>query len=549
VKMSKANPQRRARIVGAVVVAIVLVFVLCGLGLALAARHTAQAAGEPTTGYAVRELARRFQVPGDKQMMFQFGFTLAGGSDMRQALRDTEVALQRSNAADDLTAPPVATGDALFDRYALAVDAQINAASVNKNMSQALSRAALSDTELAQWEGEFGKDPRYWELRYLCAKGGKAQTPLAAGFNAPSDFLDEARKRGAATANTLLVRYTELREAHAAELKPFEREAQRQAANLAGKTGDPASAAGANAPISAAPVYDDPKAVAIEKRQRVEQLALLNAAVGAGPGEAWPRYMRACYWFEQGEQAKGLDDLAAGNAAPVVTIPQPWPMGLIQASPGQPAPAGSAAVCGEIYKLGLGFNPFSQLHLGKVLDASLACIKPGGDLGPLQTWHQFLCRYAQGAPMCYLAAIAREGALYNYVEENLSSSLTPAQIETLQRCRGARDAFRDGRRAAFMYDAVTSSIPLIPFAGFRAIAVALYLQLSSDWQEFQGGVPGTVMADLSQVHFPELALPECMKKYEAVSLAEARRRSAEQREKNRKAREAKYGAAKGQPGK
>ncbi len=528
--MKLSRLSRRFRMLLAVAAVLVLVLGLALIGLVQLLRPSTPNAIAPNTADAVRELGRRFQVAGNKRLQLQLGFALAGGKDMQQALRDTALALQRSNAADDLTAPPVPTGDALFDRYALAIDGRLNAANQPRSSSASTSKtaatlAALSDTELAQWESEFGKDPRYWELRYLCATGDKAHAPLAAGFSTPGDFLDEAQRRGSATANTLLVRYVELREAHAAEFKPFEPKRQ------------PPGAGGSGAsPAPPAPL--DPQAAAIIARQHVEQLALLDAAVAAGPDMAWARYTRALVWFEHGEQDKGLEDLAAGNAASVLDRPAPWPLKYIADAPAQATPPGSAAVCGEIYVLGLSYSQYPALRIKKALRGTLAQIKPGDDLSPLETWHQFICRFAQGSVLNMHSASTMDGILCKHVEEQFLGALTPEQLDTLQRCRGARTAFQVSSRSAQIYDWPNSSIALIPFAGYRAISIATYLDESSDYHIFHGGELGQVFADLSQVHFPELALPECMKKYEAISLEEAQRRAAERKAKNEATRAA-----------
>jgi hypothetical protein len=522
--MTKSMLQRRALILSGSLAVALLIVGGAWFGLAKAFQQQAQAGAEPTTSSAIKELARRFKVPADKQLQLQAVFALTGGEDMRQSLRDTAVALERSNAETDLLAPPAPTGDALFDRYALAVDGRINAANAGKTNSQD-KLAALSDADLAQWESEFGGDVRYWELRYLCALNNAGQTPLSAGFAKPGDFLDEASRRNIATANTLLVRYRELCMGHEAELKPFEPKRQPQGAGESGAS-------------PAAPPPLDPQAASIIKRQQQEQLALLDAAVAAAPEMAWPRYMRGLYWLERGEQAKGLKDLAAGNAAPDCPVPQPWPLGCIADAPAQAVPPGSAAVCGEIYMLGFEYQPFKTLHLRQTMSDSLACIKPGGDLSALETWQLFNCRYALGAPLNYLTSITGNGRICTYMEEHLASNLAPEQIETLQRCRGAREAFKAARHNSFFYDGIGSSVALIPFAGFRALAVGMYLELSVDWQTFHSGEQAQVFSDLSQVQFPDLAMPECMRKYEAISLEESRRRSEERRAKNKLASEA-----------
>lgn len=553
--MSLAVLYKRVSSPGAVAVAVLLGLGLGWAGLAAADELDAQPPAPPTAFDVVAELGRRFHLPADKQLQMAAMVALAGkGSslkDLRQALEDTLAALKRSNAEDDLSAPPVPTGDALFDRYALAVDQRLNTFPASEAKDVAYL-AALSDAELAQWESDFGQDPRYWELRYLCAKCGNPQSPLAADFANPSDFLDEAQKRGVATANTLLFRYKELREANDAELEPFAPPVKKEKVIVEGHDLGSREVPNWDALNNALPLSQDPQAqaaIAIMQRQEQEQLALLNAAVKAGPDQAWPYYMRALYWFELGEQDQGLDDLEAGNAAPVNVFPAPWPRGYISACPAQPAPVGSAAVSGALLMTFVSYEiPLTDQDLKDAMSSSLACMNLNGNPRPLEAWHQFACRFSQSYLDNRLFAIGRDSVISGYMEADQAAALTPEQLDTLQRCRGATLAYREAALGATQDYWIDNAIALIPFAGIRGVAVGAYLVHCDNWRWQHKAVPDTLVADLSQVHYPELALPECMKKYEALSREEVKRRRAEQREQEQQERAAQAAAAEEQDG-
>ncbi len=287
----------------------------------------------------------------------------------------------------------------------------------------------------------------------------------------------------------------------------------------------------------ALPVSEDLQAQAaatIMARQEREQLELLDAAVSAGPDQAWPYYLRALYWFSLGEQEAGLADMEAGNAAPANILPAPWPLALVEAGYSQPAPVGSAAVSGAIIELDYACEPLNWSEVSEAQSNSLACASLSGDLRPLEAWHQFACRVGLTNSMRNMYALAREGRLMSYMEQDRAAQLSPAQLETLQRMFGARAALQDATRGYEYNFDIPDSIALIPFAGARGVAVGLYLYAYENWQSENRGNPVALFTDLSQVHFPELALPECMRKYEALTPEELKRRNAERREREKR---------------
>jgi hypothetical protein len=166
----------------------------------------------------------------------------------------------------------------------------------------------------------------------------------------------------------------------------------------------------------------------------------------------------------------------------------------------------------------------------------------------LEAWHQFVCRYGQTGIGNNLSTLGWDSIIRTYLEEDQSCSLSPAQLETLQRCRGAATVLIDARRGASLDYTIEGAVVLTPIAGWRGVAVGVYLAYDTDWLWQQCGDPAAVIADLSQVHYPELALPECMKKYEALTSEEVRRRNAARREKEKREREAQAAAAKAQAG-
>jgi hypothetical protein len=431
------------------------------------------------------------------------------GMSLEQALLDTKRTLENSNVPiDKIFAPPTPTGDALFDRYAAAVDKRMAGSSMF-DLSIHNPVAAIPDAELSTWEPEFGGDPRYWELRYFCAKGSE-QAQLSGGFTTPSQLLTEAVQRGIATSNTLLLLAC-CSDTGSWNLPPDMLQSSEQ-------IGAPAS---------------DPDIAQMQLEEQA-QLAVLNAAVKLDPRQAWGYYERAMYWFGLGDQARGLADLQEGNAAPVEADPCPWPLAEIANAPAETSPPWSAAVCGAIWDIGwlhLNSSPFvlrSRDHIRE----SLVCANLSGDSSSFETWHQYACHIALSADNNVQDSVVKigtakyiEAALLDYIEDSAGIALTDAQRETLEHVRGA--CFGISLQPVFPSASLWATGILAVLDPPQGYYTARYLGLCEE-QHYANAAPA-VFADLSQVHYPELALPECMKKYEALSAEEQQRRAEERR--------------------
>ena len=171
-----------------------------------------------------------------------------------------------------------ATGDPLFDKYAQAVrDRWARRLFYTGTIEGSPNPASLPDEVLAEWEPQFGGDPRYWELR--CWNANSARFPYlskdrADAWSRGNEFLDEAIKRGLATSNIYLLRY-------------MKRRGELDALNNHNRT--------------------------LSDAEFAELRAVLDAAVAAGPDESMAYYKRALLSFERQDVATGLADIRLGN--------------------------------------------------------------------------------------------------------------------------------------------------------------------------------------------------------------------------------------------
>jgi hypothetical protein len=238
----------------------------------------------------------------------------------------------------------------------------------------------LPDEQLDLLEPQFGDDPRYWQLRWwnarLRADGiGPAGTVLE-----PADWLRRGVERGArdAAGDWLLLQ---------AERANRRREIGAQLEALAGAT-----------PRERASAYE---------RQHAAELDALTELVERYPELSWFYYERAHLRMEWGDFEGGVEDLAAGNAAPLNAQPQPFPWSAVQARLAQQQePAAAMDLEGEYLDMGAPVDGLivsaartlpepNYIYIkehAKELQARLAL---GADFGELKTWHQYICRLGQ----------------------------------------------------------------------------------------------------------------------------------------------------------
>lgn len=419
---------------------------------------------------------------------------LATAANSEDVIDRTFAALAQSNIGNTAGLPPAPTGDALFDRCAQAVDERIM--SLPANSVEQPTAVVPTDTDLAAWEPKFGRDPRYWELRFFCARINFSQ-PLAPGFSKPVDLLREAQKRGIASCNTLLLLYDQLRQEDYAALDAY---------------------TGADAP-------------ALMREQEQQELELLNAAVAAGPDQAWAYYTRAQYWMELGAQDLVLEDLAAGNAAVHNDFPRPWPLPLLASAPGEKSPPGGAAVCGALWLAAISYPLPNYIRIKDHLREAFVCENMGGYGGYLESWHQFACRFGASAPDILIQSLVGQvldGMISSYAEESGFGG-SEIQADTLLRCRGAGAAIRDIVRNA----TGSQQDPALVGTKLGAILASLgctrgyyaysYLELCRERRTVAAIQP--IFTDLSQVHYPELGLALGMLKYEPLTVEQLKQRN------------------------
>ncbi|MCH7472978.1 hypothetical protein IIA79_08515 [bacterium] len=481
---------------------------------------------------SLAKLARRFGVD-NWQMSLMSGMLgiLAMGTPsyakVQESIAQVEAALATSNAPFDLAAPPVPTGDSLFDRYALEVEARIAELEDGGEVMQIRTCAALHDELLAGWENEFGDDARYWELRYLCAWSNAEKDNFSSNdFTAPADILREARRRGVTTANTLLILSRELREEYEARFEELPDPRSNPEFKLWGWK--------VNVEMSPRKVLD-PEVVEqllnLHKSYETEELELLNEAMVIGPDEAWPYYLRALYWFELGEHDLAIADLEAGNAAPVNVYPRPFPVPFVVEALTAKAPAGSAAVSGAILLLQLSYPLLKYLRLREFLKDSLVAVNLSGDPATLEAWHQFACRYSACLTDSYvpsLAGLVLYGMVRKYTTEEQATALNNEQRETLMRMLGAQEAVKGAMDPLVGYEGVGSTIVLGMAGGARGIAVSMYIANAYVRSVFLNDML-PIIREMSEVHYPALEMPQSLLKYEAVTMEELKRRRLEKR--------------------
>ena len=395
-------------------------------------------------------------------------------------------AIAAANIEDDLSAPPQPTGDALFDRYAEFVDTKVNAADY-QNIDTFKEAGFVPEIVLGRWEEDFGADPRYWELRYVaCNKQDGEEV----------GFLEEARERGITSANTLMLLYRERRE-ELRQQEKIDRESH---------------------------IYPYTAEEAAELR------VLADEAIAVGENEAWPYYMRALYWFENGQLQQGLADLRAGNLQPVNICPVAYPSGLIRRGLLEPVPAGSAVV-GGAFLIGpdLKANRLSSLSIlmKKALAACLDEADAAEKVDVMETWHQFACRMVESGEadwMLHMVAMILCGVIRDAALQDPLIATSDAQRETLGRLLGAKEnmkaSFR-GRGSEF--DVMTAILTLALAGKGRGGCLAMYLDASVDQRLLSTEVK-PMFREISEVHYPQLEMTDDLLKYENVTIEELQER-------------------------
>jgi hypothetical protein len=326
--------------------------------------------------------------------------------------------------------PWTASGDALTDAYGQLVLARIGSPETRDNLDLT---AAAPDVELAALEAQFGGESRYWELRYACGKVRERKGVFSAeGFQTPVDFLREARRRKAASANTLLLLYGE------------------------GAEADPPADAAA-------------------------QQALLAEVVTTWPDSAWGHYLLAIELYAAGDAPGARAALAEGNAAGDPAAPLAFPASALNAALVAGGMLGNRRVTGAVDALRRFADTRQQLTFQRDARKLLEDGNPG--LAELTAWLHCAARVSSGRESDLLS----QAGAYNMVRAVATAGLrrpdlSAAQRANLLRLNGAAEALKAIHRKA-EFDAVQTGLEegarfgppgvLLALAGAPAEAMAL----------------------------------------------------------------------------
>jgi hypothetical protein len=248
-----------------------------------------------------------------------------------------------------------------------------------------------------------------------------------------------------------------------------------------------------------------------------EDLAFLNDVIQRWPEEGWAYYERAMYWFNLGEEERALADLAAVAAAPTLRAPEPWPCQYVVEAIRKRTYPGSIPVSGAICGAQMTLASPNYIMLKEHLkEAFVACNLDGGT-ARFEPWHQLGCRLASAAPetpIPGLVGVVLMDMTGGYLEENAAQDLPAEQLETLQRIRGATTEYKLAVQQASKPD--VDELFVLSTAGLgRGVACHCLLGCRRELKLSDDLV--SIIADLAQVHYPDLALPACMQKYEAMT--------------------------------
>ncbi|MCC7477095.1 hypothetical protein IT575_01440 [bacterium] len=310
------------------------------------------------------------------------------------------------------------TGDALFDKYARTVRDR-----GAWKLFHGLAPAVLPDNLLASWEGEFGADPRYWELRYWCAVNDPRATRQWNSNEAARGVMVEARHRNAVDSDLQWFWWQ-------AEFVRMQRE-QNDARYAREK--------------------DNFELAAMLEQYDQAELKLLDQVVAGGTERAWPYYFRARKHMELGDDSAALADLKSGNAAPDVGSLRCFPASKVYELAWQGGPAGSAALSGAVIELEQRRALPNYIKIKECAKESLLFAGLGGDSELATQWFRAACRMGtdpQSDDISALVGRSIAGLINDYYLNELSEGLSHDQVmgllavdELLDRARGSLGSF------------------------------------------------------------------------------------------------------------
>lgn len=283
------------------------------------------------------------------------------------------------------------TGDALYDRYATAVISRQRWILFHGGKHHP---TYLPDSMLAEWEDEFGSDPRYWQLRYFCARhkgafgsGGRAQFPRS-----PLGYLFGLRRWD-----------TEPTDRERSAWKHLQTGVDKGAADwmtleILGRETKRLREYAENAEMALIDTLDlDEREIRqlkieLNREQEQKELARIDAVIDADPSQAWPYYRRARYWFYYGEGELALADLKVGNAVPNNEMSKVFPVSLLMERIESGDHLGNKILAGAVFEED-SYSLFQNWIKWKDLyKEALGMVALGGDTEIIQELHLTACR-------------------------------------------------------------------------------------------------------------------------------------------------------------
>jgi hypothetical protein len=381
--------------------------------------------------------------------------------------------------------PLVETGDALSDAYARAVLARLDELAAQK---EAITPAKLPESKLLELEAPFGKDSRYWELRYCCTMTSEPNETGPQREQRQLDgtqLLEKIVGRGDTTANTLLL-------LHFARLRR---------------------------PVNTVVLRDE--------------MNLLGVAVEMAPDQAWPHYARMLYELEQRQNAAALADLKAGNAAAKLDYPLPYPLSAASTAWTNGGRFGNLEVSGAISLLERGNVRYYAGQKGPSGSRNIIAnyLAVGAhSMGELNEWLRFAGRLAESEHTTFLVAGMPLIVLTEVHEAGLRQpGLTAAQTDNLKRLLGAKDAaWQAMREFSHSHDQMDAAMQGVARYGIKGI----WFNMGKDpenFVKFYDARIAPIIADIEQVDLTKDAAAPSLAKYAAVTTAELKQRNAERR--------------------
>ncbi len=306
---------------------------------------------------------------------------------------------------------PITTGDALYDRYLTWVADGLDSNTAFGNRTQRLD-PHLGWDPFADWEAEFGNDPRYWMLRYRYAESEITKTWQYR--KNVIGHLEKARELGMADGAVLLVLLTQIDDEIWNESRQWAPTGKSRSSN-----------------------FDELQKFLrgqVDEQIGAEHDKLLAELLEAAGNESLPHYYAAMFDSQRGDYAAAIAHLADGNRAPDNTtlVGFPFQRHMTDLLAGNPLP--DDLIGGSILMDWYNLPMPNFIETKQMLKALVAEAVSREDRAGLDEIHTFACRFgrAEGSTLITsLVALVMIQIVETEYSNSVSGSLSPAQASKL----------------------------------------------------------------------------------------------------------------------